>query len=378
MSGATTSWPEVTLGQICEFRYGKSLPEAFRTGGHVPVFGSNGQVGSHEVALTIGPTIVIGRKGSTGEVNFSPNACWPIDTTYYIDATATQADVRWLAYRLAALGLTKLNKSVVPGLNRDDAYRKHLLLPPLPEQRRIAEVLDRAEALRAKRRAALAQLDTLTQSIFLDMFGDPAARTQRFLIQPLGTVLKQSLQNGAYYPKESYTELGGVEMVHMSDAFYEVVPRGQLKRVVCTSSDVEKYALCENDILIARRSLTLEGAAKPCLIPRSSEPLIFESSFIRVTPKPDKLTALYLYHYLNNDRVKQKCVRPFITQSTISGINQSNLERVSVIVPPLRLQREFGCRVASVDVLKMEHRASLVELDTLFATLQHRAFRGDL
>jgi type I restriction enzyme S subunit len=251
-------------------------------------------------------------------------------------------------------------------------------LPPLAEQRRIAEVLDRAEALRAKRRAALAQLAALTQSLFLDLFGDPTPQTQRFPIQPLETILQQPLQNGAYYPKESYTVVGGVEMVHMSDAFYEVVPRGKLKRVVCSMPDLDKYALSEFDILSARRSLTIEGAAKPCLIPRSSEPLIFESSFIRVTPHPAKLTALYLYHYLGNERVKQKCVQPYITQSTISGINQSNLERVPVIVPPIALQREFARRVTAVEALKATQRASLAELDALFAALQHRAFRGEL
>jgi type I restriction enzyme S subunit len=251
-------------------------------------------------------------------------------------------------------------------------------VPPLAQQRRIAAVLDRAEALRAKRRAALAELDSLTQSLFLDLFGDPTSQTQSLPIQPLESLLAQPLQNGAYYPKENYTQVGGVEMVHMSDAFYEIVPRGNLKRVLCSESDIQKYALTENDILIARRSLTLEGAAKPCLIPKSNEPLIFESSFIRVTPQPGKITALYLYHYLGNERVKQKCVQPFITQSTISGINQSNLERVPVIVPPLALQHKFARQVTAVENLKAAHRASLAELDALFATLQHRAFRGEL
>ena len=239
-------------------------------------------------------------------------------------------------------------------------------------------MLDRAEALRAKRRAALDELDSLTPSIFFDMFGDPAAQIRRFPIQPLVALLGQPLQNGAYYPKESYTDVGGVEMVHMSDAFYEIVPRGNLKRVVCSASDIEKYALSELDVLIARRSLTLEGAAKPCLIPKSNEPLIFESSFIRVTPHPHKVTALYLYHYLGNERVKQKCVQPYITQSTISGINQSNLARVPISVPPIPLQREFAKRVAAVERLKAAQRASLAELDELFASLQHRAFRGEL
>src|SRR5690606_9538637 len=138
-------------------------------------------------AITSGPTIIIGRKGSFGEVNYSPVACWPIDTTYYVDATATDADLRWLTYRLSALGLNRLNRAAaVPGLNREDAYRQRLLLPPLPEQRRIAEILDKADALRAKRRAALKKLDELAQSIFLDMFGDPATNPKGWPEVPLG------------------------------------------------------------------------------------------------------------------------------------------------------------------------------------------------
>jgi type I restriction enzyme, S subunit len=157
MKPGVGSWPEVSLGEICEFKYGKGLPDAERRGGSVPVFGSNGIVGSHDGAITDGPAIIVGRKGSFGEVHFSPIACWPIDTTYYIDRGATKADLTWLKYRLSELGLTQLNRAAaIPGLNREDAYRKRLLLPPLAEQRRIAEVLDRAEALRAKRRAALA------------------------------------------------------------------------------------------------------------------------------------------------------------------------------------------------------------------------------
>jgi type I restriction enzyme, S subunit len=288
--------------------------------------------------------------------------------------------LNWLlrSPQVRAVAKSKSKTATMTTIDQQSLVSIPILLPPLAEQRRIAEVLDRAEALRAKRRATLAQLDSLSQSLFLDLFGDPASQTQRFPSQPLETLLNQPLQNGAYYPTESYTDVGGVEMVHMSDAFYEVVPRGNLKRVVCTKSDIEKYALSEHDILIARRSLTLEGAAKPCLIPKSNEPLIFESSFIRVTPHPDKISALYLYHYLGNDRVKQKCVQPYITQSTISGINQSNLRRVPVIVPPMALQQTFARRVSAVEKLKTAQRASLAELDALFATLQHRAFRGEL
>jgi type I restriction enzyme S subunit len=251
-------------------------------------------------------------------------------------------------------------------------------LPPLTEQRRIAVVLDRTDTLVAKRRAALAQLDSLTQSIFLDMFGDPGSGAVPFPTVKLGSVLSRPLQNGAYYPKEKYTSTGGVEMVHMSDAFGGVVARGCLKRVDCNAADTKKYGLSTSDILLARRSLTYEGAAKPCLIPASEEPLVFESSFIRVTPDDTRLTHLYLFHYLNNARVREIHLRPFVTQSTISGINQSNLEQVQIVVPPLPLQQAFARRITAIEALKTTQRSALAELDALFASLQHRAFRGEL
>lgn len=78
------NWPFVELGEVCEFKYGKSLAAAKRDGGKYPVYGSNGPVGCHSAALTDGPAIIIGRKGSFGEVAYSPDSCWPIDTTYYI------------------------------------------------------------------------------------------------------------------------------------------------------------------------------------------------------------------------------------------------------------------------------------------------------
>jgi len=266
---------------------------------------------------------------------------------------------------ISNLSLTQLGELQVP-------------LPSLEEQRRIAAILDQAETLRTQRRQALAHLDTLTQSLFLDMFGDDAQGAPRFPVAALVDVLETPLQNGAYYPKEEYTEEGGVEMVHMSDAFNGIVQRGGLRRVNCSDADLKRYALGVADILLARRSLTYEGAAKPCLIPPATEPLLFESSFIRVTPDRKKLLPLYMFHYLNNETIRDKRVRPFVTQSTISGINQSNLERVPVVVPPLALQQTFATRIQAIEALKATHRTALTQLDALFASLQQRAFAGEL
>lgn len=88
------------LGTFCEFKYGRSLAAKNRKGGKFPVYGSNGIVGLHDAPLTSGPTIIIGRKGSAGALQYSEKPCFPIDTTYYIDDTCTEADLKWLFFML--------------------------------------------------------------------------------------------------------------------------------------------------------------------------------------------------------------------------------------------------------------------------------------
>jgi type I restriction enzyme S subunit len=164
------------LGDICEFKYGKALPRPMRVEGKFPVFGSNGSVGTHAESCTEAPTIIIGRKGSIGEIHYSSNPCWPIDTTYYIDCSATRQNIRWLYFALKFLRLTELNKATgVPGLNRNDAYERKLLLPPLEEQCRIAAILDKAAVIDNKRSKIVGEADALLRATFLDMFGHPAA-----------------------------------------------------------------------------------------------------------------------------------------------------------------------------------------------------------
>lgn len=270
------------------------------------------------------------------------------------------------------------SSTTIKTIKAPDLKNHKIPLPPLEEQKRIAEILDQAEELRRKRKEAIAQLDTLTQSIFFEMFGDPVKNPLQFDFLPLENIIAKPLQNGAYFPKEAYCNDGGVEMMHMSDAFEGIVKRSNLKRVICSQKDIEKYKLSVQDLIVARRSLNYEGSAKPCLITPSNEPLIFESSLIRITPNANKIIVLYLFYYLLNPKVREKFIFPFVTKSTISGINQGNLAKVLVMIPPLSLQKEFAQRVEAVEELKKSHRASLSELDALFASLQHRAFKGEL
>ncbi len=125
-------WQAIRLGDFAPFKYGKALPERHRRPGNVPVYGSNGVVGSHDTPLIDRPMVVIGRKGSIGEVHFSPQGGWPIDTTFYV--TADQGyDIRFTYYLLRTLGMQHMSSdSAVPGLNREAAHNLVVEIPPSP------------------------------------------------------------------------------------------------------------------------------------------------------------------------------------------------------------------------------------------------------
>lgn len=136
-------WDWSTLGETLPLIYGKGLVEAARdSSGDVPVFGSSGQVGVHNQALTTRATLIVGRKGSVGAVHYSSVPCWPIDTTYFVEESP-ERELRFFLYLLKYLNLGKLDKSTaIPGLSRDDYNALRIAFPPLAEQRRIVAAIE--------------------------------------------------------------------------------------------------------------------------------------------------------------------------------------------------------------------------------------------
>jgi type I restriction enzyme S subunit len=136
-------WEIVRLKRVCTLAYGEALPGEARGDGDIEVYGSNGPVGTHGQANTLAPSLVIGRKGSFGKVNFSYSPVFAIDTTFFVDRRFTKADIRWLYYVLSDARLDRATKdSAVPGLDREDAYAREVCLCPSSEQRAIAAFLD--------------------------------------------------------------------------------------------------------------------------------------------------------------------------------------------------------------------------------------------
>ncbi|MDR4496627.1 MAG: restriction endonuclease subunit S [Candidatus Scalindua sp.] len=140
-------WEVRRLKFVAHMVYGNSLSAEDRIEENIPVYGSNGQVGWHNVAISKAPCIIVGRKGSYGKVNFCDTKCFPIDTTYFIDERFATVNLKWLFYILQLLELDKFSQDTgVPGLSREYAYNKSLCLPPHIVQQQIADFLDQKTA----------------------------------------------------------------------------------------------------------------------------------------------------------------------------------------------------------------------------------------
>ena len=142
--GPTNELSPRKLKYVAKFSYGDSLPDDARQGGEFRVFGSNGPFADSTIANTESPAIVVGRKGSYGKISWSSEKCFASDTTFFVDGSTCEHDLRWLYWALQTLQLDQgTDEAAVPGLNREAAHNKMLVVPPRRAQRDIADYIDR-------------------------------------------------------------------------------------------------------------------------------------------------------------------------------------------------------------------------------------------
>ena len=170
----SASFPLIPFQDVCTLEYGVSLPKQDRIEGQYPVLGSNGVTGYHNTFQVEGPTIVVGRKGSAGEVTFVAENCTPIDTTYFVKvADPSVCDIRYLYQVLCTLNLQSFKGGAgIPGLNRNDVYDAcKIPLPPLEVQHQIVAEIAGYQKTIAEHRKAIEELEQQIKSTVNRVWG---------------------------------------------------------------------------------------------------------------------------------------------------------------------------------------------------------------
>lgn len=244
-------------------------------------------------------------------------------------------------------------------------------LPPIPEQRRIATILDQADALRSKRREALAQLDSLTQSIFIEMFGDPATNPKGWTKLSLESVASKVTDGEHQTPRRTETGIKLLSARNVRDGYLDFDDVDYI--------DEEEYSRISRrcnpergDILIS-----CSGSIGRVAAIDTDEPLGMVRSAALVKPDFAKIRSKYLEAYLRTPFLNRLMVKRAHSSSQ-ANLFQGPIRALPVLIPSLKIQDEFVARIDSVNHIRKVHVLATDNLSALFHSLQHRAFQGEL
>lgn len=427
-------WKKHKLGDVISLEYGKSLPAQDRTGEGFPVMGSNGEVGKHSEFLVEGPGIIVGRKGSHGEVVWVDENFFPIDTTYFVKTTPF-IDLKFAFNLLKFLDLKSLNRSTaIPGLNRNDAYGLIIYLPPLAEQKCIVAKLDAAfahletlkqgleripELLKKFRQTVLSHAvtgkltedwreenpvdttDDLIKRVVekrYERLSNSYKKNKSLKPENLKIILRKDLDLFSIPESWSWVNLdflvdetdyfcygvvqpedeveSGNKLIRVKDLYNGKVEHDEL-RTISQEIDVvyKRSKVKEGDILIS-----LVGTIGRTAIVSESESGYNIARALGKIPILD-FNSKYVKLFLDSS-VAQQWLHGDAREVARKTLNLEQLKSLPVALPPLEEQQEIVTRVegllAQAEALEARYRALKAHLDKLPGALLAKAFRGEL
>ena len=372
-------WPLVKLKDECVFEYGKPLKKEERKIGSYPVFGSNGIIGYHNKYLTKGPCIIVGRKGTAGKVTYSQSNCFPIDTTFFIKLkNINRYNLKFLYFVIKTLRLEKMvTDSNVPGLNRNDAYRKLIPYPSLPEQEKIAGILSQIQKAIEIQDKLIKKTNELKQATMKQLFtyGVKGKKTKQ-------TEIGEIPENWNLYP---ISEIGKVITGTTPKTSNKEYYGNQYKLISPVDLDSGQY------VKTAHRMLTEKGLSQCKVLPKYSVLVgcignigkigmtLDEKSAtnqqinsIICNKKSDSHFILYILYYLKKE------LQSKASQTTVPILNKTNFEKFKVPLPLLSEQKKVVDILMKIDQKIQIHKNKKLQLKELFKTMLNQLMTGKI
>jgi type I restriction enzyme S subunit len=260
--------------------------------------------------------------------------------------------------------VSKATGASYPAVSDRIILESTIAVPSLPEQRRIASILDQADALRAKRREALAQLDSLTQSIFMEMFGDTVINPKRFPMMSISEITDKG-RGLQLQPDTSVWNLNLDQIESNTGRIHE--------KVICRLEQLG------SSTFPFKAGTVLYSKLRPYLnkVVIADEDGYATTELVPIRCKQDIVKPIFLATFLRSKRFLD------FANLTVAGAKMPRMVMDSfwsytLPLPDLALQNEFERKFKAVEKLISIQRSSIVKLDTLFSSLQHRAFQGEL
>jgi type I restriction enzyme, S subunit len=262
-------------------------------------------------------------------------------------------------------------------LNKDQLLSLNVPLPPLNEQRQIAASLDQADDLRRKRREALRRIEELYFATFVEMFGEPTANSKGWplnvrlgdVAEIVSGITKGRKLNGAHVRSVPYLAVANVQD--------RLLNLQTVKAIDATEVEITRYRLLKDDLVLTEGG-DPDKLGRGALWQNEIAECIHQNHIFRVRLAAQIANPVFVNFLVGGPRGKAYFLKSAKQTTGIASINMTQLREFPLLLPPIELQRSFAARVAEIDKLKALYRTHLARLDILFASLQHRAFRGEL
>ncbi len=339
---------KVLLTLICRPKQWKTISSKDLLESGYPVYGANGKIGFYNSYTHEHPTVLITCRGATcGSINISDPKSYVNGNAMALDNLSEEVDLYYLKYYLEYRKLDDvISGSAQPQITGKGLSKVKIPLPPLDQQKKIAAISDAADAYRQKTKALIEKYDELTQSLFLDMFGDPVRNPKDWNEVIFTEVLV--LRRGFDLPRQD--RIKGEYPIMASNGIL----------------DWHNEFKVEGPGIVTGRSGTL---GKVHYIEGDYWPL----NTALYSQKLNGNNPIYLIYLIRNFRVER-----FSRGAGVPTLNRNLVHAETIMTVPIELQNQFADRVQAIEAQKAQAKASLAQAEDLFNSLLQRAFKGEL
>ena len=266
--------------------------------------------------------------------------------------------------------------ATIPHISKSVLIKIQIPLPPLSEQKRIAEILDKADALRQKNKQLLSAYDELLQSTFLDMFGDPVTNSKGWKKVLLAKVITDIVGGSSFGGEQRELQEDEFGVLKISSVTTGTFISTEYKAI--SSKRITKPIITprKGDLLFSRAN-TREMVGAVAIVDNDYERLFLPDKLWRIDLNKKEASQFYLHKLLTNDRFRPELSKVATgTSGSMLNISKAKLIRLPIPLPPIKLQNQFAQIVENIEAQKTLVKASLQESEDLFNGLVQKAFGG--
>ena len=337
-------------------------------------------LGVSESGIKVVPknTVIMSFKLSIGKTAITTEDVYTNEAIMaFIDKGVCKINTDYLYYLFSGTDWNKGTNKAVLGLtlNKATLSKKEIDIPDLHTQNEVVKKLDALSNVIQLQKLSLDKLDELIKSRFVEMFGDPAINPYNWQSLKIQDAVAVKPQNGLYKPQSDYVEDNSGVPILRIDGFYngKVVDYRNLKRLICTKEEFDKYQLVENDIVINRVN-SLDYLGKCARISGLIEGTVYESNMMRMHFIDERFNPIYLTFLLCSEYTYDQIISHAKKAVNQASINQQDVLDFNIFEPPIDLQNQFADFVTQVEKQKATVQQSIDKLETLKKSLMQEYF----